>query len=303
MGADAIRKLLRRLCPGREEGLVFDALPVLPPDWRPLVLLDDGNFATSDLNDLYRRVINQNNRLKKLIELDAPPAILCNEKALLQRSVDGLFDNGNSDRPVLGSNKRALKSLSEILTSNVTDLDEKSVEYCARGVVVPDSNLSPHLAIGLPEVVARELFQTLAIKVLKETGAADTIRAAKKLLEAEPPSPEARAALETAVASRPLLVMAADGQTTVLRPRLVEGEALRLHPDDARQLGITFAGEQVTLHLPLGEAAVRELERPSPCSDTESVLAELSADRIVELFLHNGRDELHPLDRIVLGIC
>ncbi len=131
VGADAIRKLLRRLCPGREEGLVFDALPVLPPDWRPLVLLDDGNFATSDLNDLYRRVINQNNRLKKLIELDAPPAILCNEKALLQRSVDGLFDNGNSDRPVLGSNKRALKSLSEILTSNVTDLDEKSVEYCA----------------------------------------------------------------------------------------------------------------------------------------------------------------------------
>ena len=170
----------------RPEWMVLDVIPVIPPDLRPLVLLDSGNFATSDLNDLYRRIINRNNRLKKLVDLNAPEVIIRNEKRMLQQSVDALFDNNRCKRPVLGSSNRPLKSLTDMIKGKQGRFREnllgKRVDYSARSVIV----VGPHLRLhqcGLPKRIALELYQPFIIRRLKELGHADTIKSAKKMLE------------------------------------------------------------------------------------------------------------------------
>jgi DNA-directed RNA polymerase subunit beta' len=170
----------------RAEWMILEVIPVIPPDLRPLVLLDSGNFATSDLNDLYRRLINRNNRLKKLLDLNAPEVIIRNEKRMLQQSVDALFDNGRCRRPVLGSSNRPLKSLTDMIKGKQGRFREnllgKRVDYSARSVIVVGPELKLH-ECGLPKVIALELFQPFIIRRLKELGHADTIKSAKKMLE------------------------------------------------------------------------------------------------------------------------
>jgi DNA-directed RNA polymerase subunit beta' len=170
----------------KPEWMVMDVIPVIPPDLRPLVLLESGNFATSDLNDLYRRVINRNNRLKKLIELNAPEVIIHNEKRMLQQAVDALFDNGRCKRPVLGSSNRPLKSLTDMIKGKQGRFREnllgKRVDYSARSVIVVGPELKLYQC-GVPKKIALELFQPFIIRQLKETGHADTIKSAKKMLE------------------------------------------------------------------------------------------------------------------------
>ena len=172
----------------RPEWMVLDVIPVIPPDLRPLVLLDSGNFATSDLNDLYRRIINRNNRLRKLVDLNAPEVIIRNEKRMLQQSVDALFDNNRCKRPVLGSSNRPLKSLTDMIKGKQGRFREnllgKRVDYSARSVIVVGPRLRLHQC-GLPKKIALELYQPFIIRKLKELGHADTIKSAKKMLERE----------------------------------------------------------------------------------------------------------------------
>ncbi|MCS7269698.1 MAG: DNA-directed RNA polymerase subunit beta', partial [Gemmataceae bacterium] len=170
----------------RPEYMVLECIPVIPPDLRPLVLLDSGNFATSDLNDLYRRIINRNNRLKKLVDLNAPEVIIRNEKRMLQQAVDALFDNGRCKRPVLGSSNRPLKSLTDMIKGKQGRFREnllgKRVDYSARSVIVIGPELKLHQC-GLPKRIALELFQPFIVRRLKELGHADTIKSARKMLE------------------------------------------------------------------------------------------------------------------------
>ena len=191
---DIIKRLrtveLLRDSPNKPEWMVLDVVPVIPPDLRPLVLLESGNFATSDLNDLYRRLINRNNRLKKLLDLNAPEVIIRNEKRMLQQSVDALFDNGRCRRPVLGSSNRPLKSLTDMIKGKQGRFREnllgKRVDYSARSVIVVGPELKLH-QVGLPKKIALELFQPFIIRRLKELGHADTIKSAKKMLDRKDP--------------------------------------------------------------------------------------------------------------------
>ena len=191
----------------RPEWMVLDVIPVIPPDLRPLVLLDSGNFATSDLNDLYRRIINRNNRLKKLVDLNAPEVIIRNEKRMLQQSVDALFDNNRCKRPVLGSSNRPLKSLTDMIKGKQGRFREnllgKRVDYSARSVIVVGPALRLHQC-GLPKKIALELYQPFIIRRLKELGHADTIKSAKKMLERK--DEEVWDILEEVIQNHPVLL-------------------------------------------------------------------------------------------------
>ena len=219
----------------KPEWMVLDVIPVIPPDLRPLVLLDSGNFATSDLNDLYRRIINRNNRLKKLVDLNAPEVIIRNEKRMLQQSVDSLFDNNRCKRPVLGSSNRPLKSLTDMIKGKQGRFREnllgKRVDYSARSVIVVGPDLKLHQC-GLPKKIALELYQPFIIRRLKEMGLADTIKSAKKMLERR--DEEVWDILEEVIQNHPVLLNRAPTLHRMgiqaFQPVLVEGNAIRIHP-------------------------------------------------------------------------
>jgi DNA-directed RNA polymerase subunit beta' len=240
----------------RPEWMVFDVIPVIPPDLRPLVLLDSGNFATSDLNDLYRRLINRNNRLKKLLDLNAPEVIIRNEKRMLQQSVDALFDNGRCRRPVLGSSNRPLKSLTDMIKGKQGRFREnllgKRVDYSARSVIVVGPELRLHQC-GLPKIIALELFQPFIIRRLKELGHADTIKSAKKMLERK--DEEVWDILEEVIQDHPVLLNRAPTLHRIgiqaFEPVLVEGNAIRIHPLVCAGFNADFDGDQMAVHLPL----------------------------------------------------
>ena len=240
----------------KPEWMVLDAIPVIPPDLRPLVLLESGTFATSDLNDLYRRIINRNNRLKKLVDLNAPEVIIRNEKRMLQQSVDALFDNGRCKRPVLGSSNRPLKSLTDMIKGKQGRFREnllgKRVDYSARSVIV----VGPHLRLhqcGLPKKIALELFQPFIIRRLKELQHADTIKSAKKMLERK--DEEVWDILEEVIQNHPVLLNRAPTLHRMgiqaFEPILVEGNAIWLHPLVCRGFNADFDGDQMAVHLPL----------------------------------------------------
>jgi len=243
--------------------LVMDVIPVIPPDLRPLVLLESGNFATSDLNDLYRRIINRNNRLKKLMDLNAPEVIIRNEKRMLQQAVDALFDNNRCRRPVLGSSNRPLKSLTDMIKGKQGRFREnllgKRVDYSARSVIV----VGPELKLwqcGLPKKIALELYQPFIIRKLKEHGLADTIKSAKRMLERR--DAEVWDILEEVIYQHPVLLNRAPTLHRMgiqaFEPVLVEGNAIRLHPLVCGGFNADFDGDQMAVHLPLSIEAQAE---------------------------------------------
>ncbi|MFO7957469.1 MAG: DNA-directed RNA polymerase subunit beta' [Candidatus Brocadiia bacterium] len=244
----------------KPDWIVQEVIPVIPPELRPLVLLDSGNFASSDLNDLYRRIINRNNRLKKLLDLNAPDVIIRNEKRMLQQSVDSLFDNNRCKRPVMGSSNRPLKSLTDMIKGKQGRFREnllgKRVDYSARSVIVvgPELNLNQ---CGLPKKIALELYQPFIIRKLKERGIADTLKNAKKELEKR--SDEVWDVLEEVIEHHPVLLNRAPTLHRMgiqaFDPVLVEGNAIKLHPLVCKGFNADFDGDAMAVHLPLSVEA------------------------------------------------
>ncbi|MDZ4783476.1 MAG: DNA-directed RNA polymerase subunit beta' [Planctomycetia bacterium] len=277
----------------RPEWMVLDVIPVIPPDLRPLVLLDSGNFATSDLNDLYRRIINRNNRLKKLVDLNAPEVIIRNEKRMLQQSVDALFDNNRCKRPVLGSSNRPLKSLTDMIKGKQGRFREnllgKRVDYSARSVIVVGPALRLHQC-GLPKKIALELFQPFIIRRLKELGHADTIKSAKKMLERK--DDEVWDILEEVIRNHPVLLNRAPTLHRMgiqaFEPMLVEGNAIKLHPLVCKGFNADFDGDQMAVHLPLSIEA--QVEAHTLMMSTNNIFSPA-----------NGAPIISPSQDIVMG--
>ncbi len=252
-----------RKSPNRPEWMVLDVVPVIPPDLRPLVPLEGGRFATSDLNDLYRRVINRNNRLKKLIDIKAPEVILRNEKRMLQEAVDVLFDNGRRTFSVKGENRRPLKSLSELLKGKQgrfrQNLLGKRVDYSGRSVIVVGPELKIHQC-GLPKPMALELYKPFIIQKLEEKGYVHTVKSAKKFVEKE--RPEVWDILEEIIDDHPVLLNRAPTLHRLgiqgFYPKLIEGKAIRLHPLVCTAFNADFDGDQMAVHLPLSFEAQLE---------------------------------------------
>jgi DNA-directed RNA polymerase subunit beta' len=277
----------------KPEWMVLDVIPVIPPDLRPLVLLDSGNFATSDLNDLYRRIINRNNRLKKLVDLNAPEVIIRNEKRMLQQSVDALFDNNRCKRPVLGSSNRPLKSLTDMIKGKQGRFREnllgKRVDYSARSVIVVGPTLRLHQC-GLPKKIALELFQPFIIRRLKDLGHADTIKSAKKMLERK--DEEVWDILEEVIRNHPVLLNRAPTLHRMgiqaFEPVLVEGNAIKLHPLVCKGFNADFDGDQMAVHLPLSIEA--QVEAHTLMMSTNNIFSP-----------SNGAPIISPSQDVVMG--
>jgi len=245
------------------EWVVLEVVPVIPPDLRPLVLLESGNFATSDLNDLYRRIINRNNRLKKLIDLNAPDVIIRNEKRMLQQAVDSLLDNNRCRRPVLGSNNRPLKSLTDMIKGKQGRFREnllgKRVDYSARSVIVVGPNLKLHQC-GLPKKIALKLYEPFIIRKLKQHGFSDTIKSAKRMIARR--DDQVWDILEEVIHQHPVLLNRAPTLhrmgVQAFEPVLVEGNAIMLHPLACKGFNADFDGDQMAVHLPLSIEAQAE---------------------------------------------
>ena len=250
----------------RPEWMILDVVPVIPPDIRPMVQLDGGRFATSDLNDLYRRVINRNNRLKRLLELGAPDIIVRNEKRMLQEAVDALIDNGRRGRPVTGPNNRPLKSLSDMLKGKQgrfrQNLLGKRVDYSGRSVIVVGPELKMYQC-GLPKEMALELFKPFVMKDLVQKGLANNIKSARKMVERT--RPEVWDSLETVIKGHPVMLNRAPTLHRLgiqaFEPVLVEGRAIKLHPLACTAFNADFDGDQMAVHLPLSVEAQREAKQ------------------------------------------
>ena len=331
MGADAIRSLLREIDLEVEEGIlreelaatksetkikkltsrlkvieaflksgnkpdwmIMDVLPVLPPDLRPLVPLEGGRFATSDLNDLYRRVINRNNRLKRLLDLNAPDLIVRNEKRMLQEAVDALLDNGRRGKAITGANKRQLKSISDMIKGKQgrfrQNLLGKRVDYSGRSVIVVGPTLKLHQC-GLPKKMALELFKPFIFSKLELRGLATTIKQAKKMVEME--SPEVWDILEEVIREHPVMLNRAPTLHRLgiqaFEPVLIEGKAIQLHPLVCTPYNADFDGDQMAVHVPLSIEA--QLEARSLMMSTNNILSPANGDPIIV-----------PSQDIVLGL-
>jgi len=287
-----IKKLSKRLklmeafasSGNKPEWMVLNALPVLPPDLRPLVPLEGGRFATSDLNDLYRRVINRNNRLKRLLDLNAPDIIVRNEKRMLQEAVDALLDNGRRGRAITGSNKRPLKSLADMIKGKQgrfrQNLLGKRVDYSGRSVIVTGPALKLHQC-GLPKKMALELFKPFIFGKLEHRGLATTIKAAKKMVEREPP--EVWDILAEVIREHPVLLNRAPTLHRLgiqaFEPVLIEGKAIQLHPLVCAAYNADFDGDQMAVHVPLTIEA--QLEARALMMSTNNILSPASGDPII----------------------
>ena len=297
-----IKKLSKRLklmeafhaSGNKPEWMIFTVLPVLPPDLRPLVPLDGGRFATSDLNDLYRRVINRNNRLKRLLDLSAPDIIVRNEKRMLQESVDALLDNGRRGRAITGSNKRPLKSLADMIKGKQgrfrQNLLGKRVDYSGRSVIVVGPALRLHQC-GLPKKMALELFKPFIFGKLEERGLASTIKAAKKMVERE--LPEVWDVLADVIREHPVLLNRAPTLHRLgiqaFEPVLIEGKAIQLHPLVCAAYNADFDGDQMAVHVPLTLEA--QLEARALMMSTNNILSPA-----------NGEPIIVPSQDVVLGL-
>jgi DNA-directed RNA polymerase subunit beta' len=278
----------------RPEWMILEVIPVIPPDLRPLVPLDGGRFATSDLNDLYRRVINRNNRLKRLLELNAPDIIIRNEKRMLQEAVDALFDNGRRGRAITGPNKRPLKSLSDMLKGKSgrfrQNLLGKRVDYSGRSVIVVGPELRLHQC-GLPKKMALELFKPFIYNKLEERGYVTTIKSAKKMVEKE--RPEVWDILDEVIREHPVLLNRAPTLHRLgiqaFEPILIEGKAIQLHPLVCSAYNADFDGDQMAVHVPLSVEA--QVEARALMMSTNNILSPA-----------NGRPIIVPSQDIVLGL-
>ena len=306
MGATASQIKLKRLTKrlklaesllksgNRPEWMILKVLPVLPPDLRPLVPLDGGRFATSDLNDLYRRVINRNNRLQRLLELNAPEIIVRNEKRMLQKSVDALLDNGRMGRAITGSNRRPLKSLADMIKGKQgrfrQNLLGKRVDYSGRSVIVVGPTLKLHQC-GIPKKMALELFKPFVFSKLIYQGEAGTIKAAKRLAEAE--GPEIWDILEDVIREHPVLLNRAPTLHRLgiqaFEPVLIEGKAIQLHPLVCKAFNADFDGDQMAVHVPLSIEA--QLESRALMMSSNNILSPA-----------NGEPIIVPSQDVVLGL-
>jgi DNA-directed RNA polymerase subunit beta' len=296
------KKLIKRLkvvqafqsSGSRPEWMILEVIPVIPPDLRPLVPLDGGRFATSDLNDLYRRVINRNNRLKRLMELNAPDIIVRNEKRMLQEAVDALFDNGRRGRPITGANKRPLKSLSDMLKGKTgrfrQNLLGKRVDYSGRSVIVVGPELRLHQC-GLPKKMALELFKPFIYGRLEEKGLVTTIKSAKKMVEKE--RSEVWDILDEVIREHPVLLNRAPTLhrlgVQAFEPVLIEGKAIQLHPLVCAAFNADFDGDQMAVHVPLSVEA--QVEARVLMMSTNNILSPA-----------NGKPIIVPTQDIVLGL-
>jgi DNA-directed RNA polymerase subunit beta' len=275
-------------------GMVLDAVPVIPPDLRPMVQLDGGRFATSDLNDLYRRVINRNNRLKRLLDLGAPEIIVNNEKRMLQEAVDALFDNGRRGRPVTGPGNRPLKSISDMLKGKQgrfrQNLLGKRVDYSGRSVIVVGPQLKLHQC-GLPKQMALELFKPFVMKRLVELNHAQNIKSAKRMVERS--RPEVWDVLEEVITEHPVLLNRAPTLHRLgiqaFEPQLVEGKAIHLHPLVCGAFNADFDGDQMAVHLPLSAEA-----------QAEARILMLSSNNILKP--SDGRPVTMPSQDMIIGL-
>jgi len=278
----------------RPDWMMLTVVPVLPPDLRPLVPLDGGRFATSDLNDLYRRVINRNNRLKRLLELNAPEIIIRNERRMLQEAVDALFDNGRRGKTITGPNKRPLKSLSDMLKGKQgrfrQNLLGKRVDYSGRSVIVVGPTLRLHQC-GLPKKMALELFKPFIYNKLEERGYVNTIKSAKKMVEKE--RPEVWDILEEVITEHPVMLNRAPTLHRLgiqaFEPVLIEGKAIQLHPLVCTAFNADFDGDQMAVHVPLSVEA--QMEARVLMMSTNNILSPAS-----------GRPIINPTQDIVLGL-
>src|SRR5476649_894761 len=278
----------------KPEWMILTVVPVIPPELRPLVPLDGGRFATSDLNDLYRRVINRNNRLKRLIELRAPDIIVRNEKRMLQESVDALFDNGRRGRVITGANKRPLKSLSDMLKGKQgrfrQNLLGKRVDYSGRSVIVVGPDLKLH-ECGLPKKMALELFKPFIYARLDAKGLSGTVKQSKELVEQQ--DPVVWDILEEVIKDHPILLNRAPTLHRLgiqaFEPVLVEGKAIKIHPLVCTAFNADFDGDQMAVHVPL-----------SPEAQLEARVLMMSTNNI--LSPANGRPIIVPSQDIVLGL-
>ena len=278
----------------KPEWMILEVVPVIPPELRPLVPLDGGRFATSDLNDLYRRVINRNNRLKRLIELRAPDIIIRNEKRMLQESVDALFDNGRRGRVITGVNKRPLKSLSDMLKGKQgrfrQNLLGKRVDYSGRSVIVVGPELKLHQC-GLPKKMALELFKPFIYSRLELYGLASTVKAAKRMVEKE--RPEVWDILEEVIREHPVMLNRAPTLHRLgiqaFEPVLIEGKAINLHPLVCTAFNADFDGDQMAVHVPLSLEA--QLEARVLMMSTNNILSPSS-----------GKPIIVPSQDIILGL-
>ena len=278
----------------RPEWMILEVVPVIPPDLRPLVPLDGGRFATSDLNDLYRRVINRNNRLKRLMELQAPDIIIRNEKRMLQEAVDALFDNGRRGRAITGPNKRALKSLSDMLKGKTgrfrQNLLGKRVDYSGRSVIVVGPELRLHQC-GLPKKMALELFKPFIYNKLEERGLVTTIKSAKKMVEKE--RGEVWDILDEVIREHPVLLNRAPTLHRLgiqaFEPVLIEGKAIQLHPLVCAAYNADFDGDQMAVHVPLSVEA--QVEARTLMMSTNNILSPA-----------NGKPIIVPTQDMVLGL-
>ena len=306
MGATASQIKLKRLTKrlklaesllksgNRPEWMILKVLPILPPDLRPLVPLDGGRFATSDLNDLYRRVINRNNRLQRLLELNAPEIIVRNEKRMLQKSVDALLDNGRMGRAITGSNRRPLKSLADMIKGKQgrfrQNLLGKRVDYSGRSVIVVGPTLKLHQC-GIPKKMALELFKPFVFSKLIYQGEAGTIKAAKRLAEAE--GPEIWDILEDVIREHPILLNRAPTLHRLgiqaFEPVLIEGKAIQLHPLVCKAFNADFDGDQMAVHVPLSIEA--QIESRALMMSSNNILSPA-----------NGEPIIVPSQDVVLGL-
>src|SRR5690349_7759799 len=278
----------------KPEWMMLDVIPVIPPDLRPLVPLDGGRFATSDLNDLYRRVINRNNRLKRLQELNAPDIIIRNEKRMLQEAVDALFDNGRRGKTITGPNKRPLKSLSDMLKGKQgrfrQNLLGKRVDYSGRSVIVVGPELKLHQC-GLPKIMALELFKPFIYNKLEEKGFVTTIKSAKKMVEKE--RPEVWDILDDVIREHPVLLNRAPTLHRLgiqaFEPTLIEGKAIQLHPLVCAAFNADFDGDQMAVHVPLSVEA--QMEARVLMMSTNNILSPA-----------HGKPIIVPTQDIVLGL-
>src|SRR4051812_46472191 len=301
-GTEKPKKLVKRLkvveafidSGNRPEWMILTVVPVIPPELRPLVPLDGGRFATSDLNDLYRRVINRNNRLKRLIELRAPDIIIRNEKRMLQESVDALFDNGRRGRVITGANKRPLKSLADMLKGKQgrfrQNLLGKRVDYSGRSVIVVGPDLKLH-ECGLPKKMALELFKPFIYARLDAKGLSGTVKQSKRMVEREQPA--VWDVLEEVIREHPVLLNRAPTLHRLgiqaFEPKLIEGKAIQLHPLVCAAFNADFDGDQMAVHVPLSLEA--QLEARVLMMSTNNILSPA-----------NGRPIIVPSQDIVLGL-
>ena len=278
----------------KPEWMIMTVVPVIPPELRPLVPLDGGRFATSDLNDLYRRVINRNNRLKRLMDLKAPDIIVRNEKRMLQESVDALFDNGRRGRVITGTNKRPLKSLAEMLKGKQgrfrQNLLGKRVDYSGRSVIVVGPELKLHQC-GLPKKMAIELFKPFIYARLESLGLATTLKQAKKMVEKE--RPEVWDVLDRVIREHPIILNRAPTLhrlgVQAFEPKLIEGDAIELHPLTCAAFNADFDGDQMAVHIPLSLEA--QLEARVLMMSTNNILSP-----------SNGKPIIVPSQDMILGI-